>query len=58
MIPYNPEETFFCASCEHEKRVYYRSEYNEELCIHCDTEYDYDDEGDRYEDDSESPWNE
>jgi hypothetical protein len=56
MIPYDPEETFICDSCGKAMKVYYRSDYNEELCVHCDTDNDYDDS--YYEDDSDSPWNE
>jgi hypothetical protein len=63
MKSYNPEDTFVCVCCGHEVREYYRSEENEEQCIHCDPVedqeyYNLDDEGDYYEDDSGSPWNE
>jgi hypothetical protein len=56
MIPYDPEETFTCADCGKVSKVYYRSDYNEDICVYCDTSDDYDE--DYYEDDSDSPWNE
>jgi hypothetical protein len=56
MIYNEPEESFICPGCGKLTREYYRSIYDTELCIFCDTEGDYDD--DYPEDDSESPYNE
>jgi hypothetical protein len=43
MKPHDPEDTFICSGCLREVKEYYRSDYDEELCIHCDTDDDYDD---------------
>jgi hypothetical protein len=56
MIPYYPEETFTCADCSKVAKVYYQSNNNQDICVFCDTEDDYDDS--YYEVDSESPRNE
>ena len=42
MKPYDPEETFICDSCGRYTKLYYRSGYDEALCIFCDTGDDYD----------------
>lgn len=58
MIYRNLEDTFCCSGCGKTMKEYYRSNNDTDLCIYCDTSDDYDDGGDYYEDDSDSPWNE
>jgi recombinational DNA repair protein (RecF pathway) len=43
MKPYDPEDTFICAECGRETKEYYRSVQDDDICVFCNTDDDYDD---------------